>query len=799
MHLLSDLRIGARLLAKDRWFTLAAVLTLALGIAATNTVFTIVNATLFRAMPFEEPDRLVDLGEVSYPDLQDWRTQARTFEGLAATDERPASVADDANAAERVIGGYVSANTFALVRQRPLLGRDFQAADERPGAPAVVMLGHRVWSSRYQSDPAIVGRTIRINGVPSTVIGVMPEGFAFPQIAQLWLPVAGLRPETLTDREANPFTGFGRLRSGTTYEQARAELVAIAARLDRQYPRTRDRQVGVTVFRSGIDADTPASVAFTFMLGAVIFVLLIACANVANLLLARSASRTREISLRLSLGATRSQIVRQLLVENSLLAAVAGTVALGLSQLGLTAMWQVIMQSGQMPPYWLNFQMDARVFAFLLIACLSTAMLSGLAPAWVTSKANLVEVLAGGTRGAIGTRFGRRWTSAFVVGQLALAIVLLSGAGLMLRSLLDQVTTQAGAGVDLSGLVTARLDLPDGRYQTPEQRQAFYRQLDERLSAPGVRVSYATEVPLAGGPLRPLVTDRRPDATGELPSVGQMMVGAHYFETLGVPVRGRMIRSDEPDAARLAIVNERLAEMYFPGEDAIGHRVRFVRPVNPPTATEWMTIVGIVPNVRQRSNDGGAFDPLVYVTVDGNPPTGTNLIARSALDVDAVASVLRQTTAAIDPDLPVSSIVTVGERLVEERWAQRFTSTLFSIIAGIALLLGTVGLYAVTAYAASQRTKELGLRLALGALARDVWWTVVERAVKQVAVGLTLGIAGGVAVSRILPAQLTGAVGTDPLTFAAVAAVLVIAALVASSLPARRAMRLDPVAALRAD
>lgn len=299
--------------------------------------------------------------------------------------------------------------------------------------------------------------------------------------------------------------------------------------------------------------------------------------------------------------------------------------------------------------------------------------------------------------------------------------------------------------------------------------------------------------------MRPFITDRRPDATGELPSVGQMMVGAHYFETLGIPVRGRVIRSDEPDAVRQALVNERLAEMYFPGEDAIGHRVRFVRPVNPPAAAQWLTIVGVVPNIRQRSNDGGAFDPLVYVTVDGNPPTATHLIARSALDVGAVASVLRQTITAIDPDLPVSSILTVSERLAGERWAQRFTSTLFSIIAGIALLLGTVGLYAVTAYAASQRTRELGLRLALGAPARDVWWSVVHRAVRQVAVGLALGLAGGVAISRILPSQLTGTVGTDPLTFGAVAVVLVLAALAASSLPARRAMRLDPVAALRAE
>jgi predicted permease len=796
----NDLRLGARLLVRDRWFTLAAVLTLALGIAATNTVFTVVNAVLLRPLPVDEPDRLVDLGEVSYPDLRDWREGLRTLADIAAFDERSVSVADESIAAERFRGAYVSANALSVVRQHPMLGRDFRTDDEGTGAPLVIILGHQLWRMRYGLDPAIIGRTIRVNGVPSTVIGVMPEGFGFPQIAELWLPLSFLRAEVLQDRDDAILAAFGRLRPDVTRAQARAELATMTAQLTRTYPKTQRRlDRPVTAFRSGVGLGTPVSVAFMFLMGAVTFVLLIACANVANLLLARSAARAREVSVRMSIGASRWQIVRQLLVETSILAAVAGGLALLLSIAGLDAIWRVVQQSGEAPPYWLTLAMDRRVFVFLASACLGACMLSGLAPAWVTSRTRLVDLLTDGGRGGVGSRPGRRWTSAFVVGQLALTLILLSGAGLMIRSLVAQVRTEAG--VDLDGLVNARLDLVGARYASPEQRVSFYRQIEERLaSLPGVRVSFASDVPLAGAPERRLLTELRPELSQTAPLVGQMTIGARYFEMLGTrPVRGRMFRHGDADGNRVAVINERLAAMYFPEADAIGRRIRLAAPGNSATVSEWLTIVGIAPNVRQESREGGDFDPLVYVPVDFNPVIGTNLIARSALAPGSAASLLRQQLADVDPDLPLFDIQTVDQRLVFERWAQRFTSSLFSIFAGVALVLAAVGLYAVTTYAASRRTKEIGVRMALGAQARDVWWTVTATAARQVSTGLALGIGGGVAISRVLPAQLTGASGSDPATFVAVAGLLVVVAFAAAALPARRAVRLDPMVALRTE
>jgi predicted permease len=796
--MINDIRIGARLLLKDRWFTLAACCTLALGIAATNTVFTVLNATLLRPMPIEDADRLLDLGEVSYPDLADWRERIRTLEGIAAFDERSLSLADATYAAERFIGGYVSANTFALVRQRPALGRDFRPEDERMGAPPVVILGHQVWRTRYQSDPRIVGRTVRVNGQPATVIGVMPEGFGFPQISQLWVPLSLLRAEALTARNASILAAFGRLGEETTRPQARVELNAVVEQLEREYPGgDRRLQRPLRVFRSGVGADTPVSVAFIFMLGAVVFVLLIACANVANLLLARAAARAREVSLRMSLGASRWQIIRQLLTESAMLAVLASGLAIVLSLAGLDAIWGTVQRSGDAPPYWLTLEMDVRVFGFLLAICIATAVLAGLAPAWVTSRVSLIGLINEASGRFASGRLGRRWTGGFVVGQLALSLVLLTGAGLMIRSLMAQIGTEAG--VDTTNLISARLDLPGAAYATAQQRQALFRRIEEHFeSVPGMRVTLASEVPLGGAPPRELIIDGRVPVEGEHPVVGQMTVGTRYFETLGTTLRrGRMFRLGDIDAGRVAVVNEQLAAMYFGGDDAIGRRLQLVPPGQPATDAPWLTIVGIAPNIRQRANEGGSFDPLVYVSPAFNPVIGTNLIAQSTLNAGTDASILRREMSAIDPDLPLFDIRTVDQRLAHERWAQRFTGSLFSIFALLALVLGIVGLYAVTAYAASLRRREIALRIALGARAIDVWQTVTASAVRQLAIGLLLGIAGGVAISRVLPAQLTGAAGSDPATFAVTAALLVLASLVAASLPARRALKVDSMALLR--
>ena len=798
--MLKDLRLAARLLWKERGFAAAAVVTLMLGIAATNTVFTVVHGTLTREMPFDAPERLVDLGGVSYLDLGDWRERLRTVEAVAAFDERTMALADPELGAQAYPGAFVSANTFDIIGRPPALGRAFASADEAPGAPPVVILGQDVWRTRYRSDPSIVGRTIRINGLSAVVIGVMPDGFGFPMAAQLWQPISLLRGASVTNRGADSLATIARLRPDVTLDQASADLAGVIAALNTQYPETTRPVRQAVPFRSGVDADTPAGTAFLFMLGAVVIVLLIACANVANLLLVRAAARSRDVSVRLSLGASRWRIIRQLVAESFVLAALAGAGALALSALALDALWNVLAGSGQMPPYWLTFDFDARVFAFLAAIVSGAALLSGLAPAWLSTRVALVEALGDGGRGVAGTRRGRRWTGAFVVAQLALSLVLLSAAGFMVRSVLVQM--RVDPGVDVSNLVTMRVEPAETEYDAAA-RGALYRRIEERLSAlPGVTAAFATEIPLGGAPERALVTEAIRDADpADRPLVGELRIGGRYFETLGsAAVRGRTFAAAAPDSRAIAIVNERFAARFFPGGDPIGQRIRLVEPdAAADEAAPWVEIVGVAPNVRQRAIEGGDFDAIVYVPIEPDPPSRMNLLVRSRLDRDSLASLLRQEMTAIDPDLPLFEIRTFDGQFEFDLWVQRFTSSLFSIFAAIALALASVGLYGVTAYAASQRTKEIGLRVALGARAGHVWLLVTRSAMRQLGAGLALGLGGGLAVSRVLPAELGGAAGGDPLTVAAVAALLTLVGLTATAVPARAAVRVDPAVTLRSD
>jgi predicted permease len=790
----SDLRLAWRLLVKDRWFTLAAVAVLALGIAATNTVFTLVNGVLLRDMPFAEPDRIVQLGDISYPEQRDWNASARTFAGIGAAYEQPMNVADAEVPPARFRGAFVTANTFAILRQPPALGRVFNTEDERVGGAPVVVLSHDVWRIRYESDPGIVGRSIRVNGVPSVVVGVMPAGVEFPMNAKLWQPLTLLPTDVRDNRSTRVIDGFGRLQPGTTIQQARSDLAAIAATLSRTYPESqRDAAPVVEPFRSGIGA--PIVAVLMAMMGAVVFVLLIACANVANLLLARAAQRSREVSVRMALGASRARIVRQLLVESLLLAGIAGVAALALSAASIRLFWRIANEVGDPPPFWLTFPIDAQVFSFLAASCLGTSVLFGLVPALHTSRTNIVGVLNEGGRGSTGHRRSRTLTGALVVAQLALTLVLLTGAGLMMQNLLAVVRMEAG--VDTARLVRMGLDLPAAGYETAAQRALFYQQLDERLAAtPGLQAALASGIPMGGAPQVQMVTEDLPEPTGELPrETSTVTIGSRYFQTVGVPlVRGRdFIGRDGEASARSAIVNRRFAEMHFGGGDPLGRRIRLGRE------GDWMTIVGVVNNIRQRTLQTGQFDPVVYVPLAGNPPGRTNIIVRSNLETGRLASVLREQVRAIDADLPLYDVRTVDEQLAMSRWPQRVFGSMFAIFAAIALVLAVVGLYAVTAYSVTQRTQEIGVRLALGARAREIWWLVTRRASGQLAAGVAIGGAGAVAAARVLPSVLAGTGGVDWLTLIGIAGLLLLIGLAACLIPARRAMRLDPVVALRVE
>jgi len=713
---------------------------------------------------------------------------------MGAYDEQTMNLSDEEHAAERYSGAFVSATGLAAVGPQPVLGRTLQADDEREGAPPVVVLGWRAWQTRYGGSPDVLGRTVRVNSVRSTVVGVMPEGFGFPTTSEVWRPLSALDRQTKDNRRARRLTGFALLREGITFEQARADLRGVTAALAARYPESdRDIEPRLDAFRSGIGG--PFVALFAALTGAVAFVLLIACANIANLLLARAASRAHEVSVRVSMGASRWRIVRQLLIESLVLAGCAGVLGLALSAAAVRIFWSIAAQTH--PPYWMRFPIDWRVLAYVTALCLGTSILFGFVPALYTAKTNVFAAL---TRGITTGRHGKRWSAALVVGELALTLVLLSGAGAMIRNFLMLATSDPG--VDTASLVRMRLDLPATTYDTPERRLAFYRRLDERLgSMPGLLASIATTPPASGGTPRAVVVEGRPDAAlGSQPIATVVTIGDRYFDTIGAQgVRGRRFAAGDGEIGQgAAIVNERFAAMLFSDRNPIGQRIRLAPPRSTATTggTEWMTIVGVAPNVQQRPENDGGFDPVVYVPLAANPEWGGNIIVRSSALGLAAAQVQEQLRA-IDPDIPLFDVRTVDDLLSYLRWAERVFGSMFAIFAAIALTLASVGLYAVTAYAVAQRTREIGLRIALGAGSRHVWWLVTRSASVQLTIGLTAGLAASVGVLRILPQQVTRTSGDNADTLVLATALLVLIALAACLIPARRALVVDPMRTLR--
>ena len=809
MSWLQDLRFAFRLLVKDRWFTGVAVIALALGIGVNATVFTFVNAVLIRGLPFDDPDRIMAVGTrdarnrdrgMSYPDFEDYRAANRTLSALAAYSGQTMNVSDEGRAPERFQGPYVSANAFRLIGQQPLLGRDFRPEEDRPGAAAVVILGNGVWKNRYGSDPSVVGRTIKVNDVPSTVIGVMPEGFKFPINADLWVPLVQMPRLTEQKRDARNLEVFGRLADRVTLPQAQSEFTTIATRLAHDYPATnKDITARVMTFNDRVNGGQIRLI-FLSLMGAVAFVLLIACANVANLLLARSATRSREMSVRVSLGASRWRIVRQLLVESVVLSIIGGLLGLALAFAGVRLFDAATQDVGK--PYWIQFTMDGRVFGFFAAVCLGTGVVFGLAPALHVSKTDLNEVLKeGGRSGSSGTR-ARRWTSVLIVAELALTLVLLAGAGLMIRSFLKVYSLDAG--VETSHLLTMRLALPNQKYPTLEQRRAFYDRVDKRLASIGgiQAATITTNMPLGGGTPRLLAIDGHQPADGEQPqTVTQVTIGARYFETLGLHIlRGRAFDDlDGTPGHDSAIVNQRFASMHFAGADPIGRRIKLTPdgPALPGPPPAWVTIVGISPTIRQRNFQDPLPDPVVYLPLSGQAPTFAMLVIRAQRDAASLTSLLREEVRAIDPDLPLFGILTMDQLLAQQRWAFRVFGSMFAIFALIALALSAVGLYAVTAYSVAQRTQEIGVRMALGAQTAQVLWLILRRAVVQTAIGLTIGIGGALGVGKLIESLLVQTGTRDPVTLTSIVALLVFVSLAACFWPARTATRLDPVNALR--
>jgi predicted permease len=812
-----DLRYALRTLRQRPGVAATIVLTLGAGIAVNTTVFTLVNAAVLRPFPFEEPDRVVQIGmmllpdgvgTLSYPALLEWQAATTTMEEVGATRQSGMTLSGDGRSAARLAGAYISWTMFPLLGVQPAVGRGFVEADDRAGAPLVAILSNETWRTRYGADPNVVGRTVRISGLPATVIGVMPAGFEYPDREKLWLPLAAL-PEADRTSRLLTLTTFGRLRQGISIDQARAEftgfVTAVAERDPGAYP---------GVVRAGLEAPGfggELMVTLGLLLGAVGFVLLIACANVANLLLARAADRARDVTLRLALGASRWRIVRQLLVESLVLAAAGGLCGFVLGHAGIRLF--LTLPPDMAPPYWVQFTMDRVVFGYLALVSAGSAIACGLVPAWHAARTSLTAALHDAGHTSTGSRTRRRWTGAFVVAQVTLALVLLAGAAILIQSVLRMV--RHDVGIDARGLMTATIDLQPAA-QTTDRRLLLLNQLDERLAAmPQVAAALASHAPLEGALVRRIRLDAHADLPADrLPRASLVYVGPRYFDVTGAsttpgrpPLTNALLEGDG------VIVNERFAATFFPDEPVIGQRFR----VTP--GERWLTITGVVGDIQQhhiryiaegppRGWDPGAVIYRPYTALVENPSEMESridmgafmtILARSASGPDAAASLVADRVRQVHPDVPVFGVSTLDEVLTRQLATQRLIGPLFATFGLIALLLATCGVYAVTAYAVSHRMRELGVRVALGADARRVWWAVTGGTLRQLALGLVLGAAGAAAVSTVLPASLFGSEGLDPLLLAGVAAVLVAAGLTATAVPARRALRVDPVTTLRAE
>jgi putative ABC transport system permease protein len=806
MSVVADIRLAARLLVKDRWFTCAAATALALGIAATTAMFSIVDGIMLRPLPFEGADRTVLLmttnttptarsrNEIlSYQEFLDWQAGARTLEQVGGYSQTTINLADDVAAPMRLEGLFISANAFAAIGERPRLGRDFRADDDRAGAEPVVILGHGVWQSRYAAAADVIGRRVRVNGIDASVIGVMREGFAFPAKAEAWVPLSMLPADARESRTVRRVVAFGRMNPGVSAEQVHADLGAVATELSKRYPESNAGVIPrVRPFRES-SMGQAMYIVFPTLMAAVFFVLLIACANVANLLLARAASRAREISVRLSMGATRWRVIRQLLVENLVLALTAGAAGLALATVATRAFSASIQ--GQGAPYWLTVAIDGRAFAFFAIICIATTVLVGLVPALQLSRTNILGALNELGRAHSGGRHSRRWTEGLVVLQLALTLVLLGGGGLMTRELLTQLDMDLG--VDTNGLTIAQITLDPERYPTVEERGVFYRRLDERLAnIPGVKSVVVSAWPRGGG-LAPEVSieGRETPAGVRPPRATYVAIGPRYFDTLETRrVRGRDFTPGERPG--VAIVNERFAAIHFAGEDPIGRRVRF-EATRDSAQSPWMSIVGVAPNIRQRLLEGDpGFDPIVYVPYDVVRLSFATILTRSASQDAAVAAV-RDAVRNVDADLPVWEVMSVDAELARDRFEIKMLSTTLGIFALVGLSLAGVGLYGVTAYAAAQRTREIGVRVALGAATRQIIWLVSRRAACQIVAGLAIGLPGAWMIGQLLQGELDASSAAEPTAYLVVVTMLIGVALAACAIPALRATRLNPVDALR--
>ena len=803
---LGDIRAGLRQVTTEARFTTGLVLVLALGLAVNTTIFTIVNGMTWRTLPVPGGDRIVHISSqrlqgrregtyTAIADVRDWQA-ATLFSGMAAYATGTMNLGDDTRPADRLAGAYVDWNTFRVLGVQPILGRDFLQTDGAAGITPVVLIAHHVWTARYGADPSIVGRSVRLNGTTMTILGVMPPGFQFPLRADIWQPIEQFPGLDGTSRDQRRFDAVGRLADAVSVGRARAEMDAIAAALAAQYPAT-NRDIGVRLvpFTHAFVAPPPEAREPLVMMIAAAIVLLIACANGANLFLARAAERTREMAMRTTLGATRARILRQLLVEALLVSAIAALVGLAFTKI---AVWRFASEAADLNlPFWIAFEFDARVFGYVAIACLGSAVASGLVPAWQLSRTDAHELLKEGAKGATGSRRTQRWKAVLLTGELALTLTLLGAADALIRS--SASLGSEDALLDLDALFTAQIGLPPNRYDTPESRRALHARLRDSFAqaaaVPPVTISSAR--PFVDSTVRELSLEpAAPPATAPL-SVQTIGVDEHYFTTMGLSmVRGRALTvGDATAGGESVVVNDRFADVYFPGSDPVGQRIGLSEPRTPPSSARWFTIVGVSPSIRQRPMNRAA--PVVYLPLDVHLGFGLAVTVRSGSDRERTTVALREALRGADADLALYNLQPLRRLSELSRWPARLVSLVLAIFAVIASVLSAGGLYGLTAYGVSQRTPEIGLRMALGAGRAQIAWFFLRATMMAVMTGFVIGVAGLLAVRRVLSSILTDTATTDPLAVAIAIAFLTSVVFAACFFPARRAVCLDPAVALR--
>jgi len=797
MSWLADIRLSFRTLRKNPGFTAVAVATLALGIGVNATVFTVTNAVLFKGFPLVDRNgRLLYVSNggccVSYPDFEDIRAQSKSFEGMAIVHGVGKILGDRSGFAEHIDVTEVSADTFKLVGQRPIMGRNFAPSDAIPGAAPVAILSYSFWQRRYAKDPNIIGRTVRMNGVPTTIVALMAEGFSFPQKADMWVPLVETA-NVMNRNNADTWFAFGRLAQGVTFQSARVEVESIIKRLETEYPLSDQRRhLSVQNFHEFFIGPN-ATVLYGSMWGAVGFVLLIACANLANLLLARALGRSHEISVRIALGAGRWRIIRQLLIESVTLSILGGLLGWWLAKWGVHAYQLAMAEKAS----WLiiDYAMDQRVLGYLIAISIGTGLLFGLVPALRLSKLDVNATLKDGGRGAIEGGRGKHLGALLVSGEMALAVVLLAGAGVMIRSFLKVHT--ADVGVKRANLLMAHIDLPGARYPRAEAQISFYDRLKTRLEAiPGVEsTALADRLPTEGSRHLPYeLTDAPQVVSGLRPKISALVIGPGYFRTVGAAVfSGREFSdADGVSGVPVAIVNQRFAGKFWLGQDVLRKRFRLFEGNTP---GPWLTIVGVVSNIVQNDETRQEFDPLIYLPYRQQPSGDMFVIARTGVPPESLGTAFRREVQAVDPDLPIYGPFTANRW---ERYSDsRFYGVLFLIFAAIALLLASIGLYTVIAHSVSQRTQEIGIRMAIGASARDILKLVFRQGMLPLGIGLVIGLAASFAVNRLLKTELVQVSPSDPITLIVASATLILAAMLGCLIPARCAMRVDPVVALR--